>query len=276
MNVTRRWRLLLGRYAEGDLPLSSEDQEVEDALSYLYDREYEMRGHRRVRPDGGGTLDPSHPMGLHWLKRSREIFPASALERMERDAIAEYGINELLGDPQVVETVHASPDLAAVLLRTRGSLAPETSDGVRALIAKVIAEIMERLRPQFTTALTGSTALRRRSHHASLRNLDWRGTIAANLKNVDPQSGTMLVSDVRFLAGKRRRNLNWQVTLLVDQSASMADSVLHSAISAAIIAGLPGITVRLLLFDTSVVDMSYLAEDPIEVLMTSQLGAVQI
>lgn len=74
------------------------------------------------------------------------------------------------------------------------------------------------------------------------------------------------------MSRKRRRNLDWQVIILVDQSGSMAGSVLHSAICAAILAGLPGISVRLVLFDTSIVDMTHLASDPVEVLMTAQLG----
>ncbi len=269
--LARRWRLVLGRYADQQLPTASGDAELETTLAYLYDREYEARGHRRAS-GGGGSLDPSALTALNWLGRARKLFPNSTLERMERDAVTKYGIDELLADPAAVSNLQASPELAKALLRTRGRLDPATAAGVRVLIAKVVADIVARLRPKFTTALTGSRARHQRTNHASLRNFDWRRTIAANLANVDPETGRMLVEQVRFTGRQRRRNLDWQVIILVDQSGSMAGSVLHSAVSAAILAGLPGISVRLVLFDTGLADLSHLASDPVEVLLTSQLG----
>ncbi|MCL2594011.1 MAG: VWA domain-containing protein [Promicromonosporaceae bacterium] len=269
--LARRWRLVLGRYADRQLAVGEGDAELEQTLGYLYDREYKARGHRHAR-GRGGSLDPSALTALNWLGKARDLFPASTLERMERDAIAKYGLNELLKDPAVVDGLDAKPELATALLRSRGKLDPATAEAVRRLIAKVIADIIARLRPAFTTALTGSHSRHQRTRHASARNLDWRRTIAANLANVDPETGRMLVEDIHFATRRRRRNLQWQVIVVVDQSGSMADSVLHSAVTAAILAGLPGVSVTLLLFDTSVADMSHLATDPVEVLMTAQLG----
>ncbi len=270
--LARRWRLILGRYAEQNLPSRAVDNDLESTLSFLYDRAYAERGHRHAPSGKGGSLGASELTALDWLDRARRIFPHSTLERMERDAITRYGLDELLADHAAVESVQASPDLAKALLRAKGKLSAATADGVRVIITKVVAEIVERIRPQFTTALTGSRVRHQRSPHASLRNLDWRGTIGANLSHVDPTTGKMVIEEIRFMSRKRRRNLDWQVIILVDQSGSMAGSVLHSAICAAILAGLPGISVRLVLFDTSIVDMTHLASDPVEVLMTAQLG----
>lgn len=270
-DLTRRWRLVLGRYADAQLPSDADDLGLDATLGYLYDREYLARGHRHAK-GGGGSLDPSAITALSWLERARTLFPASTLERMERDAIGRYGLDELLADPVAVDNLQASPELVKALLRNRGRLDPATAAGVRRLIATVVEDIIARLRPTFTTSLTGSRQRHQRSPHKSLRNFDWRRTIAANLANVDPETGRMLVEDVRFMARQRRRNLQWQVIILVDQSGSMAGSVLHSAVSAAILAGLPGISVRLVLFDTGLADVSHLAQDPVEVLLTSQLG----
>ncbi len=272
--AARRWRLVLGRYADRSLPAAASDADLDSTLGYLYDREYVARGHRHGRDGkgGGGSLDPSALTAVNWLAGAQRLFPQSTLERLERDALTRYGIVELLASPAAVAGVEASPALGAALLRAKGRLDPATADGLRVLIKKVVEEIIERLRPPMTTALTGARQRHRRSPHASSRTFDWRGTIAANLANVDPATGRMRVEQVRFVARQRRRNLAWEVIVLVDQSGSMADSLLHSAVTAAILAGLPGVTVRLVLFDTSVVDLSHLVQDPVEVLMTAQLG----
>lgn len=266
----RRWRLVLGRYAEGQLPTGRSDAGLETTLAYLYDREYTARGHRHAK--GGGSLDPSALTAINWLGRAQRLFPTSTLQRMQRDAVTRYGLDELLADRGTVESLEPSKELASALLRVRGSLSPATADGLRMLIRKVVDDIVARLKPRFETAFTGARQRTRRSRHKSARNFDWRRTIAANLGNLDPATGKLLVDDVRFLARQRRRNLHWQVIVLVDQSGSMAASLLHSAVSASILAGLPGTTVRLVLFDTSVVDLSHLAHDPVEVLLTAQLG----
>lgn len=269
-STARRWRLVLGRYAEQNLPRESCDAGLDDTLSYLYDWEYAARGHRQAK-GGGGSLDPSVLKTLNWLGQARALFPSSTLERMEHDAITRYGLDGLLADPDTVASLSATPELASSLLRMRGKLSPETADGLRTLISKVVEDIIARLRPQFASSFFGQRT-RLRSAIASPRNFDWRGTIKANLGNVDPETGAMLVEQVLFVSRQRRRNLNWQVIIVVDQSGSMADSLLHSAVTAAILAGLPGITVRLVLFDTGIADLSDRVTDPVDVLMTAQLG----
>ncbi len=268
---SRRWRLVLGRYAESNLPRGGGDAELDQALGYLYDREYTARGHRHAK-GGGGSLDPSAVTAINWLGKSRGLFPASTLERLQADAVTRYGLDDLLADPATVASLQPNKQLASALLRIKGKLSPAAADGLRALIARVVAEIVERLKPRFTTALTGTRDRSRRTPHASLANFDWRRTIAANLANVDPATGRMMIDDIRFAARKRRSNLHWDVIVLVDQSGSMADSLLHAAVSASILSGLPGVGVRLILFDTSLVDLSHLAHGPVEVLLTAQLG----
>lgn len=273
--AARRWRLVLGRYADHALTCSPEDSRLDGVLGYLYDRSYSGRGHRLGRGPGsshqGGTLDSSALRTVDWLNAARDLFPTSTLERMESDALTRYGMTELLADPTAVESIEASPALGAALLRHKGRIPPHLADGLRVIITKVVQEAVDRLRPPLTAALSGSRT-RRRSPHASARNFDWRATIGANLKNIDPATGRILVEDLRFVTRQRRRNLSWEVIVLVDQSGSMAQSLIHSAVTASILAGLPGVSVRLIAFDTSVVDLSHLVHDPVEVLMTCQLG----
>ena len=281
--AVRRWRMVLGRYAESALPRRDDDAGLDETLGYLYDREYTGRGLRHGRgvgsggagPGGvgsGGGLGASALRAVDWLDGARRLFPASTLQRLESDALTRYGLTELLADPSAVDSIETSPELGAALLRIKGTICPQLADGLRALIARIVADAVERLRRPLTTALTGSRRRDRRNPRASARDFDWRRTIAANLGNADPVTGRLLVQDVRFMSRRRRQNLQWDVIILVDQSASMASSLLHSAVMASILAALPGLSVRLILFDTSVVDVSHLAGDPVEVLMTCQLG----
>ncbi|WP_315582947.1 VWA domain-containing protein [Actinomyces viscosus] len=275
--AARRWRMVLGRYAEQSLACRSQDAELDEALGYVYDREYTGRGHRLGRGGGdgrggNGVIGPSVLRAVDWLDGARRLFPASTLERLESDALTRYGLTELLSDPAAIDSIDTSDELGAALLRIKGRISPQLSGGLRALISRIVADILERLHRPVTTALSGSRRSRSTSAHASARTFDWRRTIAANLGNIDPETGRMIVEDVRFMARQRRRNLTWDVIILVDQSASMATCLLHSAVMASILSALPGLSVRLAVFDTTVVDLSHLAHDPVEVLMTSQLG----
>ena len=278
--AVRRWRMVLGRYAQSALPRHPEDAGLDGTLGYLYDREYTERGHRlgdsgAANRDGagrGGGLDASALRAVDWLDGARRLFPASTIERLERDALTRYGLSDLLADPDAVDSIRTSPELGAALLRVKGTISPALAAGLRTLITRIVTDILQRLRRPMTTALTGARQRHRRSPHASARNFDWRRTIAANLGHADPRTGRLLVEEVRFMSRQRRHNVAWDIIIVVDQSASMASSLLHSAVMASILAALPGMSVRLILFDTSVADVSHLAHDPVEILMTSQLG----
>lgn len=275
LEAVRRWRLVLGRYAAQGLPQDPSDAGVERALQYLYDREYVERGHRLGKGPGGcgrgGSLDPSALTALDWLGQARTLFPRETFERMQVDAVSRYQLTDLLADPEAAEALEPSRELATALLQVRGRLDERAAAGLRTVIARVVEDIVRRLRPQFATALTGRKDRSRRSMHKVSQNFDGKRTLAANLSRYDPESGRLIVQDVRFVS-RARRTLTWEVVLLVDQSGSMAASLLYSAVCAGIMSALPGITVRLAVFDTNVVDLSHLAHDPVAVLLTAQLG----
>lgn len=270
--LARRWRLILGRYAAAALPpgLSDADAQLDQVLSYIYDREYTERGHRH-QPGGGGSLDPSRLTALTWLERTRQLFPRSTFERLQAEAVERYGLTDLLADADTAAALQPSPELGAALLRVRGRLDAKLEAGLRLVIARVVEEIVARIKTMFTSNLIGRRDRRRRSVQPLAQNFDWRRTIQANLTHYDMENKRLLIDQARFNSRVRRR-LPWEVILCVDQSGSMASSVLYSAVCASILAGLPGIDVRLILFDTSVVDMTGLAHDPVGVLMTAQLG----
>jgi hypothetical protein len=269
----RRWRLILGRYATQSLPqaqFSAGDWKLDEALEYLYGREYEGRG--LERPTGrSGSLDPSQLRAVDWLARSRKLFPREVFERMQSQAIERYAMTDLLRDPEVLRSLDASPGLAKALLTMRGRLSTEMRDAVREVIRRTVEEITRRLRKDFVSALVGRRNRLRRSFLKSAQNFDARATIAANLKHYDV-SRRQLVIDRPLFNARIKRNLPWDVVLCVDQSGSMMDSIIYSAVIAGIMSSLPAVRVKLVVFDTSVVDLSHLASDPVEVLLTVQLG----
>jgi Mg-chelatase subunit ChlD len=267
----RRWRLVLGRYASESMPqaLGRQDGRIDQALDYLYGREYERKG--LVQRGGSGTLDPSQLRAVDWLETTRKLFPRDVYERLQADAVDRYQIREVLNDAKVIESLEPSQALARSLLSMRGKLRADVLEAVRKVIRRSVEEIVQKLRQDFVNALTGRRNRFRRSQLPSAQNFDWRATVRANLRHYDPERQRLVIERPLF-NGRIKRSLPWDVILCVDQSGSMSDSVMYSAVVASILAGLPGVNVRLLVFDTTVVDLSHIASDPVEVLMTVQLG----
>ena len=272
-DTLRRWRLILGRYAAqplGHCQFSAADWQTDQALEYLYGREYDGRGLSRSN-GGGGSLDPSQLRAIDWLSRSRKLFPQDVFERMQTQAVERYQLTELLNDPAVLRSMDATPALAKALLGLRGRLSASMRDAVREVIQKTVDEITRKLKSEFINAMVGRRNRQRRSLIPNAQNFDAKATIAANLKNFSAERGQLVIERPLFNA-RVKRNLPWDVVLCVDQSGSMADSVIYSAVVAGIMSSLPSVRVKLVVFDTSVVDLTHLAHDPVEVLLTVQLG----
>jgi len=272
--MLRRWRLILGRYAEQSMDravMSDRDRLMEQSLDYLYNREYEGRGMMRAPAGSGGSLDASAVTAIDWLQRTRKLFPQEVFERIQHHAVDKYQMTELLKDPAVLRSLEPNQALARTLLGMRGRLSAEVRDAVQEIIRKVVDDINRRLRPQFVNALVGRRNRFRRSHVPSAQNFDPRATIAANLRHYDTASKRLVIERPIFNA-RVKRNLPWDVILCVDQSGSMLDSVMYSAVVAGILASLPAVNVRLVVFDTNVVDLTHMAADPVQVLLTVQLG----
>ena len=107
----------------------------------------------------------------------------------------------------------------------------------------------------------------RRPRH---REIDWNRTIRANLKNYQPEYKT-IVPETRIGFGRKRKRLR-DIILCIDQSGSMATSVVYSGVFGAVLASLPAVSTKVVVFDTAVVDLSDKLDDPVEVLFGTQLG----
>ncbi|MEM1385011.1 MAG: VWA domain-containing protein [Pseudomonadota bacterium] len=268
--AARRWRLVLGRYAEGQLgALGGRDTQCDRALDFLYGREYEKRGLHRDRGPGG--LDPTQMTAIKWLGEAQSLFPASVFETLQSHALDRYGLTDLLSDPQVLDRLEPNKELLKAMLGFHGRADRQVKEKLRQIARTVIEEILERLRSEVQRAFSGRRNRFVRSNIPSAANFDWRATLRDNLKTYDPERGRIIAERLRFNARQRRR-LPWQVILCVDQSGSMTDSLIYAAVMAAILCGLPGVGVKVVLFDTAVVDVSSTLTDPLETLLSVQLG----
>ena len=129
---------------------------------------------------------------------------------------------------------------------------------------------MKKLSEPTRAAVTGAlnrSARNRRPRHAEI---DWHRTIRANLKHYQPDYQTV-VPEVRIGYGRRRQSMR-HIILCIDQSGSMATSVVYSAIFGAVMATLPAVSTSLVVFDTAVVDLTDELDDPVDLLFWAQLG----
>jgi Mg-chelatase subunit ChlD len=264
----QRWRMVLGRYAKNALPMPQDRvaQRREEALDFLYGREYGGRGVRMP-----GSLDPSQLTVPRWLAEVRELFPAEAAEVVERHALDRYGMTELVTDPEVLGRLTPSLDLVKAILSFRGMMQGPVLEVARRIVREVIEELRRKLEEEVRRVMGGKQDRFRNSPLEVAQNFDWRSTIKKNLKRWDPERRRLAIDQVRFFSRTERR-IPWEIILAIDQSGSMVDSVIHSAIMAAILAGLPTVRVKLFAFDTGIADLTGLADDPVDVLMSVQLG----
>lgn len=276
MSIRERWRLVLGRYASrlDAGGLDAHRQRMDAALDFLYGREYSGRGLRgdgQASAPGPGTLDASMPRLVDWLGEVRTLFPRETSETIEKHALERYGLHELVTDPQTLQRLEPNQQLLRALLSLKSHMHGEILHVARGVIRQVVEEIRRELEREVRPALTGRLDRHRRSRMPVARNFDALGTLRRNLRNYDPEHRRLVVEELRFFERNSRR-LPWDIILCIDQSGSMVDSVIHSAVMAGILAALPAFRVRLVLFDTSIVDLSGHVDDPVEVLMQVQLG----
>ena len=264
-----RWRLLLGEAAQNACgALSGQALAADAALEWLYGRDPD-RAQRGERTGGDGASALSTP---DWIDSVHTLFPQEVIARLERDAVERYGIDEVVTSLDVLERIEPSESLLRAVLHTKHLMNPQVLAAARRLVAEVVRRIMEKLATEVRQAFSGTRDRRRASRHAIAANFDFKRTVAANLKRWDPARQRLYVDAPRFISRSRRHTERWDIVLLVDQSGSMVDSVIHSAVMAACLWNLPGMRTRLVAFDTSVVDLTDDVADPVELLMKVQLG----
>lgn len=265
----QRWRLLLGAAADGALGTPAGEFGAADAaLEWLYGRDPD-RAERGERAGGQGESTLSVP---DWIDAVHTLFPQEVIERVERDAVERFGITEVVTRLDVLERIEPSESLLRAVMQTKHLMNPEVLAAARRMIAEVVRRLLAELDTEVRQAFTGTLDRRRRSPVPIARNFDFRGTVKANLDRWDPQRQRLYLQRPLFSSRTQRHTERWRIVLLVDQSGSMVDSVIHSAVLASCLWQLPGTDTSLAAFDTQVVDLTDELTDPVELLMKVQLG----
>ncbi|MFF1481650.1 vWA domain-containing protein [Streptomyces sp. NPDC058301] len=266
----RRWRMVLGGEQGADgtgCALTARDAAMDGALSALYGGS----GGRGSSKERGAGLGASVPSVARWLGDIRTYFPSSVVQVMQRDAIDRLGLSALLLEPEMLEAVEADVHLVGTLLSLNKAMPETTRETARAVVRKVVDDLEKRLATRTKATLTGALDRSARISRPRHRDIDWDRTIRANLKNYLPEYGTV-VPDRLVGYGRAAQSVKKDVVLCIDQSGSMAASVVYASVFGAVLASMRSISTRLVVFDTAVVDLTDQLDDPVDVLFGTQLG----
>ena len=258
----RRWRLLLGGgEADGTgCALQGQDLNMDKTLQALYDNEEKRQG----------GLGGSAPNVARWLGDIRAYFPSSLVQVMQQDAFERLGLKQMLLQPELLAAVEPDIHLVATLLSLNRVMPEKTKETARQVIRKVVTELEKRLASPLRQAVTGSLSRAVRNRRPRYNEIDWNRTIRANLRHYQPDLNT-LIPETRIGYGRKGQALR-EIILCIDQSGSMATSVVYSSILGAVLASINAVKTSVVVFDTAVVDLSDLLHDPVEVLFGTQLG----
>lgn len=264
-----RWRLVLGSEAEAACgTLSGAPQEMDQALAALYDAQGPGGLQSKDRRGGRGASAPSV---ARWLGDIRKYFPSSVVQVMQRDALERLNLRDMLLQPEMLSSVQPDVHLVANLIALSRVIPANTKETARLVVRRVVDELMKRLEEPMRSAITGALDRSQRNRRPRHAEIDWHRTIRANLRHWQPEYRTM-VPQTLLGYGRKARRPQREVVLCIDQSGSMANSVVYSSIFGAVMASLPAVATRLVVFDTAVVDMTEQLDDPVELLFGVQLG----
>ncbi len=262
-----RWRLVLGgddadgvRGADGDaVGLGSDDEARDRALRELYD------GDRK------GGMGRSSPRVARWLGDIRTYFPSSVVQVMQSDAMDRLGLRHLLLEPEMLEAVEPDMSMVTTLIGLGSALPAASRESARQVVRTVTSQLEERLAAKTREAVTGALDRSARTRRPRAGDIDWNRTIAANLKHYLPEHRTV-VPERLVGFGRRTTQVQREIVLCIDQSGSMAESIVYSSVFGAVLASVRSVSTRLVVFDTAVVDLTDELDDPVDLLFGVQLG----
>lgn len=261
----KRWRLVLGKPSQSaddgegiPFELHGDDLQMDRVLEALYDS------------DRSAGLGSSCPSVNRWLGDIRTYFPTSVVQVMQKDALERLKLNQMLLEPETLEAIDADVHLIGTLLSLKNVIPKKTKETARRVVRKVVDELERRLRNPMTEAVRGALNKATRTHRPRAGEIDWDRTIRKNLHNYIPERGTIIAE--RLVGYGRKRSSLRDIILCIDQSGSMATSIVYSSVFGAVLASLRAVTTKMVVFDTEVVDLTEHLQDPVDVLFGTQLG----
>jgi Mg-chelatase subunit ChlD len=262
----KRWRLVLGGGdADGiGIGLSAAESAIDRAISALYDGDFKKLSGRKA------GLGASAPSIATWLGDIRTYFPSSVVQVMQQDALDRFNLRQLLLEPELLAAAEPDVHLVTTLISLKNLIPQKTKASARQVVKKVVDDIMTRIAGQMTQAVTGALNRSIRNTRPRHNEIDWNRTIRANLKHYITDYKTVIPE--RTIGIGRKRSSLQDIILCVDQSGSMASSVVYAAVFGAVLASLPSVSTKLIVFDTSVVDLTEDIIDPVDILFGVQLG----
>ena len=284
-----RWRLILGKSAEeplqqmgnctGQSILGGDQLELDEALEAIYsgdelDKDEWESGDKRVGPHGA-VKGRTFPKVAKWLDQIRNFFPKDVVVLLQKDAIERRGLKQLLFEPEIMANIEPSLDLAATVLAMKNMVPEKAKSAARDLVRKVVEDVRKRLESQFVQAIRGALQRNRHSPFRSLPNLDWPRTIRRNIRNYQPELGTIIPEHLSFFSRQQRQN-QWNIIIAMDQSGSMATSLIYGGIMGAILASIGAVETHVVAFNhEDVVDLTEHCSDPVDLLFGIQLGGAE-
>jgi len=261
----KRWRLLLGKNAAEQLcpNLSDDEVRMDTALESLYESNGASDGKK-------GGLGASSPKVARWLGDIRKYFPSSIVQVMQKDAIDRLGLDQLLLEPEILSQAEADVHLVSTLMSLNRAIPAKTKETARLVVKKLVDQLIKKLEQPTKQAIQGSLARNLRNPRPKLKEIDWNRTIKANLSTYQPEYKTIIPE--KLVGFGRKQSALKDVVLCIDQSGSMGESVIYSSIFGAVMASMPALSTRFVVFDTAVVDLTDDLSDPVDILFGTQLG----
>ena len=265
-----RWRMLLGEASAEDLDtsLTREEQKMDAALEALYDATAEEA---MGLPRRSGGLGSSAPRVARWLGDIRTYFPTSVVQVMQRDAIERLHLTSMLLEPELLDSIQPDVHLVSSLVSLSHVMPDSTKRTARVVVGQVVAEIERRIANKTRAAVTGAVSRVSRTRRPLPRDIDWNSTIRRNLDHYLPEQRT-IVPERLVGYGRGANAVGKEVVVAIDQSGSMAESVVYAAVFGATLASIRSVKTSVVAFDTQIADLTDKLSDPVDVLFGCQLG----
>lgn len=283
----RRWRLVLGKDSQQSLggmgegcSLSGDYAAIDEALDAVYaeDHSTELTKEEWERTPGekhGAVKGRTFPKVARWLGEIRRLFPTDIVTLVQKDAIERRGLKQLLFEPEMLAQVEPSVDLAGMILSLKSLVPEKAKAAARELVSKVVEEIRKRLESRMQQAVRGALDRNQHTSFRSLPNLDWQRVIRRNLKNYNAELKTIIPEHLSFFSRLQRR-AEWNVIIAMDQSGSMASSLIYGGVMGAILATMPAVETHVIAFNhEDIVDLTEMCQDPVDLLFGIQLGGAE-